>query len=600
METITPTPHQEYSGRLEDSLKVIASKEHSHIWAGNLKVFTLIAGLIVAWLSLGKLLISPLWLAVPVILFVILFIVHERILQARTRAQTVAALYRRGLARIEDRWAGDGEAGECYRDGESLYADDLDLFGRGSLFQLISTARTRMGQNCLAKWLLSPAAVPALVERQNLIRELKEKVDLRERVAVVGENLRVTLDPEALIRWADGDVLLQGSFLRWTAAALAILDFATLVLWGITGIFLPFFAVLFLQIIYVLRLQKRAKAALCGLDCDPKGLILFVRILEVIEQEEFSASRLQEMVSKLKSPGLSAGWAMRRLARVVDWLEARDGLIVQIIDLPALFTVQLGFAADAWRRRWGSNVRAWLEAAGEVEALLSLATYSYEHPDDPFPAFAELGNSQPVFEGEDLGHPLIPSAQCVRNSVRLDNDTRVLLVSGSNMSGKSTLLRVVGINSVLAMAGAPVRAKRLRLTPLALGSSIRASDSLQDGRSRFYTEILRIRQVFDLAEGSLPVLFLFDELLEGTNSEDRRVGAEGLIRAFLGRATVGLITTHDLALTAIAKCFEASVRNVHFQEYIGDGKMTFDYKLREGVVKTSNALELMRLIGLKV
>ncbi|MGH9453468.1 MAG: MutS-related protein [Terriglobia bacterium] len=600
METIAPTPHQEYSRRLEVSLKVVASKEHSHIWAGNLKVFTLIAGLIVAWLSLGKLLISPFWLALLLILFVILFIVHERILQAQSRAKRVASYYQRGLARIEDRWAGSGGPGERFADGKSSYAEDLDLFGPNSLFQLISAARTRMGEDCLASWLLSPSTIPTVTERQNLVKELREKLDLRERLAVMGEDLRVTLDPEALTRWSESDVLLQNSFLRWTAPALAVLDLGTLVLWGITGIFLPFFAVLFLEIIYILRLQKGAKAALSGLDCDPKGLILFAQILEVIEQEEFSASRLQEMVWKLKSSGLTAGRAMRRLARVVDWLEARDGLIVQIIDLPALFTVQLGFAADAWRRRWGSNARVWLEAAGEVEALLSLATYAYEHPDDPFPALVETGNSQPLFEGEDLGHPLIPSAQCVRNSVRLDNDTRVLLVSGSNMSGKSTLLRVVGINTVLAMAGAPVRAKRLCLTPFALGSSIRVSDSLQNGRSRFYTEILRIRQVFDLAEGSLPVLFLFDELLEGTNSEDRRVGAEGLIRAFMGRATVGLITTHDLALTAIAKSFEASVRNVHFQEYIGDGKMTFDYKLRDGVVKTSNALELMRLIGLKV
>ncbi|MGH9434359.1 MAG: MutS-related protein, partial [Terriglobia bacterium] len=437
-------------------------------------------------------------------------------------------------------------------------------------------------------------------ERQSLVKELEQKLDLRERLAVLGEDLRVTLDPEALIRWSERDVLLQNSFVRWTAAALAALDLATLILWGITGTFLPFFAVLFLQIIVMLRFQKRAKAALRGLDCDPKGLVLFALILEVLEQEEFSSSRLQEMVSKLKSPGVTAGGAMRRLARVVDWLEARDGLIIQIIDLPVLFTVQLGFAADAWRRRWGSNARAWIDAAGEVEASLALATYAYEHPDDPFPVFVETGNSQPLFEGDDLGHPLIPSARCVRNTVRLGAETRVLLVSGSNMSGKSTLLRVVGVNTVLALAGAPVRAKYLRLAPLAVGSSIRVSDSLQDGRSRFYTEILRIRQVFDLAEGGLPVLFLFDELLEGTNSEDRRVGAEGLIRAFMGRAAVGIITTHDLALTEISKSFEASVRNVHFQEHIGDGKMTFDYKLRDGVVKTSNALELMRLIGLKV
>ncbi len=599
MEIGASTPQQEYSRRLEASLKIAANKERLHIWAGNLKVFSILVGLAVGWLSLARLLISPYWLAIPVGFFVILLIAHERILQSESWAKRVASFYQRGIERIEDRWAESGEPGERFIDGKSCYSEDLDLFGPGSLFQLISTARTRMGEDCLAKWLLSPSTIPAIIERQNLVKELKEKLELRERLAVIGEDLRVTLDPDALIRWAEGEVVLQSRFLRWSSATLAALALATLTLWGIAGISLPFFAVLLLEIIYMLLLQKRAKATLNGLDCDLRGLVLFTQILEVIEQEEFSSSRLQGFVSKLKNSGLTAARSMRRLARVADWVEARDSYIVKIIDLPTLFTLQLGFAANAWRQRWGADVRAWIEAAGEVEALLSLTTYAYEHPDDPFPSFTEGVNSQPVFDGEDLGHPLIPSTRCVCNSVRLGEDARVLLVSGSNMSGKSTLLRCVGINTVLALAGAPVRAKCLRLTPLVIGSSIRSSDSLQDGRSRFYTEILRIRQVFGLAESGLPVLFLFDELLEGTNSEDRRMGAEGLIRAFMGHAAIGLITTHDLAITEISKSFEASVRNVHFQESIEGGKMIFDYKLRDGVVKTSNALELMRLIGLK-
>ena len=600
MESAESTPRQEYSVRLEANLKTVADKERLHIWAGNLKVFSILACLALAWLSLARLLISPYWLALPATSLVILLIFHERILQAQSQAKRVASFYQRGLARIEDRWTGSGETGDRFIDGKSCYSEDLDLFGPGSLFQLISTARTRMGEDCLAKWLLSPSAVPVITERQSLVKELKNKLELRERLAVIGDELRVTLDPKALIRWAEGDVVLQNHFLRWTSAALAVLALATLALWGIARISVPFFAVLFPEIFYMQLLQKGANATLNGLNCDPHGLVLFAAILEVIEQEEFSSSQLQGLVSRLKSSGLTAAQSIRRLARIADWVEARDSYIVKILNLPILFTVQLGFAADAWRRRWGADVRTWIEAAGEVEALLSLATYAYEHPDDPFPVFTEGENLQPVFDGEDLGHPLIPSARCVRNSVRLGEETRVLLLSGSNMSGKSTLLRSVGINTVLALSGAPVRAKCLRLTPLVIGSSICSSDSLQDGRSRFYTEILRIRQVFGLAESGLPVLFLFDELLEGTNSEDRRVGAEGLIRAFMRHTTIGLITTHDLALTEISKAFATSVRNVHFQESIEAGKMTFDYRLRDGVVKTSNALELMRLIGLKV
>jgi DNA mismatch repair ATPase MutS len=235
-----------------------------------------------------------------------------------------------------------------------------------------------------------------------------------------------------------------------------------------------------------------------------------------------------------------------------------------------------------------------------MEALLSLAAYSYEHPADPYPEIVDRENSQALFDGEELGHPLIPAARCVRNSVRLDAKLRVLLVSGSNMSGKSTFLRTAGINAVLAMAGAPIRGKSLRLTPLSIGSRIRSTDSLQENRSSFYTEILQIRQVFELMKTGAPLLFLFDELLEGTNSNDRRAGAEGLIRVLLNHGAIGVVTTHDLALTDLPNVLGDEVQNKHFQDYVEDGKMRFDYKLRDGVVAKSNAIELMRLIGLEL
>ena len=299
---------------------------------------------------------------------------------------------------------------------------------------------------------------------------------------------------------------------------------------------------------------------------------------------------------------------LRNLARIGYWIDARGGLIAKMLELPALYTVQVGLAADAWRRNFGRSLRTWVGITGEMEALISLAAYSYEHPADPFPVFvddskvtpsalsahaATAKDATPVFDGDELGHPLIPAAKCVRNSVRLNAETRVLLVSGSNMSGKSTFLRTAGINAVLAMAGAPIRGKSLQLTPVTLGSSIRRVDSLQENRSSFYTEILRIRDVFELTEGTAPVFFLFDELLEGTNSNDRKIGAEGLFRALLERRAVGIVTTHDLALTEITGALSSVVRNVHFQDYVED-------KLRDGVVAKSNALELMRLIGLKV
>lgn len=238
--------------------------------------------------------------------------------------------------------------------------------------------------------------------------------------------------------------------------------------------------------------------------------------------------------------------------------------------------------------------------AGEMEALISLGTYAYEHPGDVFPEVVEESESGPFFDGEGLGHPLVPASQCVRNSVRLDAETRVLLVSGSNMSGKSTLLRTVGINAVLAMTGAPVRAARLRMTPLLIGTRIRSTDSLQEGRSNFYTEILHIKRVFELTGKTTKLLFLFDELLDGTNSHDRTIGAEKLLRTLVNEQAIGMVTTHDLALTEIGAAIGKAVRNVHFEDQVEHERMRFDYRLREGVVTKSNAIALMRIVGLDV
>jgi DNA mismatch repair ATPase MutS len=321
--------------------------------------------------------------------------------------------------------------------------------------------------------------------------------------------------------------------------------------------------------------------------------------LERLEREPFAAPRLRAMAAELKQGNEPASTAIRKFARIVNWIDASDSAIGKMSELPFLYSVQVGLAAEAWRRRWGAKMRRWAELTGEMEALLSLAAYSYEHTADPFPEFLDAKEGVGFFDGEELGHPLIAAEKCVRNSVRLDAQTRVLLVSGSNMSGKSTFLRVVGINTVLAMAGAPIRGRRLRLTPLRIGTRIRSTDSLQEGRSSFFTEILHIRKVFDAANGAVPTLFLFDELLEGTTSKDRRIGAEGLIQGLLKRWAIGIVTTHDLALTEIAAAVGNVLRNMHFEDQVADGKMKFDYELRDGVVEKSNALELMRLIGLE-
>lgn len=268
-----------------------------------------------------------------------------------------------------------------------------------------------------------------------------------------------------------------------------------------------------------------------------------------------------------------------------------------LISAILLWPLQCAIAIENWRQKSGPAVAHWLAAVGEIEALSSLASYSYERPNDPFP---EMIDGEARFEGERLGHPLLPDARNVRTDLFLSDSPAVLIVSGSNMSGKSTLLRTVGTNTILAQAGAPVRALRLRLSPLQVGASIRIQDSLQGGASRFYAEITRLRQIVNLTGGTLPVLFLLDEILHGTNSHDRRIGAEGVVSGLIQRGAIGLVTTHDLALTRIVEELPTRAANVHFEDHLEGGRMTFDYLLRRGVLQRSNALELMRSVGLEV
>ena len=596
-----PQPHAEYSQRLASRQVTVAAKDALHKRFGNAKLSTVMLAIALLWLALKDEVISTYWLALPIAIYVCLSLAHEFALRALAHARSAVAFYQRGLARLEDRWSGTGASGERFRNTKHVYADDLDVFGTGCLFELLSTALLPMGEERLAQWLAAASPVPAIHERHKVIIELRGKLDLREELALLGEDLKVRLDPRSLENWAETPPQLPAGPWRIVAALLAVCAAAAIIYLLATFRLWPLAGVLALEVLLLLWLRDRAEKVVSSLACNAEGLGLFADILRRLEREPFASQRLQAFATELKSGSQSASRSVRQLANIVYWIDAREDLLGRLLELPMPYTVQCALAAEVWRKRYGGKLRAWADVAAEMEALLSLASYSYEHPDDPFPEFAAaLPNEPAIFLGEELGHPLIPSAECVRNNVQLDAQTRVLLVSGSNMSGKSTYLRTAGINAVLALAGAPIRGKSLRMTPILLGTSIRRVDSLQEHRSSFYTEILRIRDVFELTENSQRVLFLFDELLEGTNSHDRRIGADGLLRALLERGALGIVTTHDLALTDTAQVLPGAIRNVHFQDYVEEGKMRFDHTLRDGVVAKSNALELMRLIGLKV
>jgi len=593
-------PRAEYDKRLKAHQAELAVHEARHRRFGDAKLAVIAAGVVAAWfVVVARQAMDADWLWIVVAVYVALAVAHELTLQKRRAAESAVALYRRGIARMEDKWAGTGATGEEFREKDHVYADDLDLFGRGCLFELLSTARLPMGEKQLVDWLKQASSAETIRERQQLVKELRGKLDLHRDLAIAGEELRARLVAERVLEWGESETRLP-TVLRPLVASLAIAAGAAAIYYGTTVVYWPLLSVLFVEGVVRRFLDKRAKDVLALLDCNAEGLLLFSRVLARIESETFATKRLAELAAELKAGGDAASKGVRRLARIVYWVDGRESLLGKILEWLIVYTLQVAFAAEAWKRKHGKHLRRWMAIAGEMEALISLATYSYEHPGDAFPEVVEAKGGPAFFDATGIGHPLIPAERCVRNSVWLDGATRVLLVSGSNMSGKSTLLRTVGINAVLAMAGAPVRATALRMTELAIGTRIRSADSLQEGRSNFYTEILHIKRVFALLGKEKAVLFLFDELLDGTNSHDRRIGAEKLLRTLVEARAIGMVTTHDLALTEIGAAIGAVVKNVHFEDQVEQGKMKFDYRLREGVVTKSNAIELMRIVGLEV
>ena len=556
--------------------------------------------------------IPPAALLAPIALFILLLFVHQRFQRAIHRSRLREMFYKSGLARLEERWAGTGARGTRYLPEGHPYAADLGLFGQGSLFELLCTAASHAGQERLADWLLHPAAPAEIRERQAAIRELVPRLAEREETFKILRDTPRVLDTETLGRWAAAPLI---RFARWeliTAAALSALTLTALVAlmtraWNAQ----PFVLLIIIQAIFAQRLRRRVEQATRFCEQTGHDLVGLVRFMEFIEtasfasprlrhlQECFTGARSQSAIHNPQSAISSASAQVRRLDRIVGLLnDGRHNMAFWAIARLLCWSTHCAAALERWRRLNGPRLLDWVGAVGEFEALASLATFAYENPDHVFPEIAETGGS--TLEAEALGHPLIPAAHCVRNDLRLGGPLRLLVVSGSNMSGKSTFLRTLGVNVVLAQAGAPVRARRLRLSPLSLYSLIHKEDSLREGISRFYREIMRVREIIGLAGGAPPLLFLIDEIFDGTNSHDRRVAAEAIVRALTQRGAIGMITSHDLALTEIANQLAPAAANAHFEDQLDGDKLSFDYRLREGAIQRGNALFLMRSIGLEV
>jgi hypothetical protein len=581
----TPGPRAEYARRAAERqarADRLAERYHTFFRARTGAFCAIVA---TAWLAEKERLL-PLLLSLPVVLFVSFVLEKNRAQRAWQRAFSALRFYERRLTNVEERWAGTGEPGNRFLDDAHLCARDLDLFGPGSLFERLHLAGTPLGEATLAAWLRSPAGAEEVRGRQDAVAELRDRLDLREDLALLGQQVPGRLNAAALAAWARAPSVPGIRLARPATAAFAALDALTLLgcLLGLGPV--PFLATLALAGGVALALRRRVTRSLPAAAVEGADLRPLVAVLARVRREPFAAPKLCRLRATLA--------ASRPLVHLVRLL---GGLPFAPLAFPFLGATQLSLALEAWRTSHGRALPEWLAALGELEALNALAAYAFENPADPF---AEMWDEGPCFEADGLGHPLLAAARCVRNDVRLSGEERLLIVSGSNMSGKSTLLRTVGANAVLALAGAPVRATHLRIAPLTPGATLRLQDSLLEGRSRFFAEVTRVRQLLDLARTHPPLLFLLDELFSGTNSDDRRQGAEAVVRRLLDSGAVGLLTTHDLALTHLAEVLAPRAANVHFADQLADGGMTFDYKMRPGVLKNGNGLALMRAVGIDV
>ncbi|MEW5737439.1 MAG: DNA mismatch repair protein MutS [Myxococcota bacterium] len=533
-------------------------------------------------------------------LYVGLAIVHARVLRSEAMAKVLLSLNQRGLARLDGKWHDFPERGsELLPDGH-LYGADLDVVGQGSLFQRLDDTGTKAGERQLAQWLLTAAPDAATVRaRQDALKELAPQLDFRQALITEARLAgKDKADPARFIAWAEGPSSLDA--IRWAFPIAHVLPIFTISagLLAANDLIspLPFWGGLAIQvgIVFATRipLGKMWEALMLG----ERGFIRFEETFRAIDAQQFRAPLLQSLKAGL-SDGPPVSTRLAAFARLMGFAELRSsGQLHPIINALTLWDVLFLFRLDAWRAEHGKGVRGWFDALSQLEALASFASWPFERPQDCWP---EVDDGPVHLEAKELGHPLLERP--VTNDVVLAGPGHGWVITGSNMSGKTTLMRTVGLNTVMALAGLPVRAAAFKVSRVQVMTSMRVKDSLERGVSYFYAEVQRIKTLLDTAKANRDrCLFLLDELFMGTNTKERQVASKQLLLLLLDQGAAGAVTTHDLSLCELAGERPERVKNVHFRDQITDGEMTFDYRLRDGVVQTTNALEVLRRAGIPV
>lgn len=542
--------------------------------------------------------------------FVALIFRHAAVIDARDHALHTVEVNRRGLERLDGRWMAWTPRPLSSSVHRPPYAEDLDLSGPASLQLLCDVTQTELGERALFhafRRAAQPDADPVLARaRQAAIQELAPLVSLRQALEVAGRRLGGSdgykPSPEGFLRWAEGAARVQAvvpglrvwARLPWLTGALLLLvllrpGWASWLGW-------PLLLALGLQGLLLLRTSGAITRLMTTVASGEVALSAYADMLELLVHAPFSVAENRALQDALRTEGQGPAQWMRRLQGDYGYLELRRNPLVWFpLNLFFLWDVFFALRIERWQALVGPKLRGWLAALAELEARSSLATLAFDHPDWAWPEFVD---EAATFDAIDLGHPLLPANSRVGNDVTLPGPGRAWLITGSNMSGKSTLLRSIGLAQVMAQAGAPVCARGLRLAPLSLRTVMRVDDSLARGVSHFYAELQRLKEAVDASRASPPLCYLLDEILHGTNTRERELGARLVVRTLCQRGGTGAVSTHDLSLATLAEETHGAVHNVHFTELVEGDRMRFDFRLRPGPVQTTNALRLMRQVGM--
>ncbi len=639
-----------YADRVRHFEAKVADKTGSVRLYGRLRLATFTATIVGGWLLFSSGRGTAAWLltAGGILAFAVLVARHRVARRRLRRAEFMADFNREGIARIERRCSGlppvpDVAAPEAHDHAAASahdYADDLDLYGRASLLRLAGVCGTEPGWKTLQSWLLGPADRATIARRQEAVREMSGAYDFRDRLAVEARLMHdghgasgpgatgprrggdpsggllfpspATRDEEAFLAWAEsGGWLSERPWLRAVAFVLPALNVTAIVLYSLGMVPVPALAwPLLISSIIVAQGWKGIGRTFGEADDGESSVRRYAPLFGHVASAPLHSDYAASIRHRLGADSHSATREISALRRLLDMAQVRESPLFHLpLAVVLLWDVHVLAALERWKTRSGARVRDWLDAAGEAEALAALAALAADHPDWTFPT---IDTAADTIHARALGHPLLAPGVCVRNDVEIGPARSFLLVTGSNMSGKSTLLKAVGLNAVLAQAGAPVCAESLTMPPLRVVTSMRVEDSLEDGVSFFMAGLHRLKHVVDAAESAIAppahgrdpcppgrTLYLLDEILQGTNSAERRIAARTVLRKLLESGAIGAVTTHDLTL-ADAEDLLARAVPVHFTERVGDGDegLTFDYRLRDGIATSTNALKLLELVGL--